>query len=191
VDGFPQPDRFHAGRPKDLRGKQPPWHRLAYIVEKLPERLEVLSRQLQLPEHGTIVDFGSADAPYRHFFAGDANFLAADLPGNPQATVEIKPDGRLPLDDNSVDAVLSTQVLEHVGDPGAYLDESFRVLRPGGRMLLSTHGFMVWHPDPVDYWRWTCSGLQEAVTRAGFRVVHFEGIMGVAASGLHLIQDSY
>ena len=55
----------------------------------------------------------------------------------------------------SFDAVLSTQVLEHVADPGALPAERFRVLRPGGRLLLSTHGIFVYHPDPDDYWRWT------------------------------------
>jgi hypothetical protein len=58
-------------------------------------------------------------------------------------------------------------------------------------MLLSTHGLMVYHPDPVDLWRWTCAGLREAVTRAGFSILRFEGIMGLAASGLQLVQDSF
>jgi len=57
-------------------------------------------------------------------------------------------------------------------------------------MLLSTHGFMVYHPDPVDYWRWTCAGLRRAVEEPGFRIVRFEGIMGMAASGLQLFQDA-
>jgi hypothetical protein len=85
--------------------------------------------------------------------------------------------------------VLSTQVLEHVADPALYLSECLRVLRPRGR-LLSTHGIMVYHPDPVDYWRWTCAGLRRAVEDAGFEVVRFEGIMGLAATGLQLIQDA-
>jgi hypothetical protein len=56
-------------------------------------------------------------------------------------------------------------------------------------MLLSTHGLMVYHPDPDDYWRWTGAGLQRAVQDAGFRVVRFEGIMGLAATALQLLQD--
>ncbi len=104
--------------------------------------------------------------------------------------MQIGPDGRLPLEDGGFDTVLSTQVLEHVADPGVYLEECFRVLRPGGRLLLSTHGFMVYHPDPDDYWRWTCAGLRRAVTDAGFAVESFEGIMGPGASGLQLFQDA-
>jgi hypothetical protein len=48
---------------------------------------------------------------------------------------------------------------------------------------------MLYHPDPVDYWRWTCAGLQRIVKGAGFRIVRFEGIMGVTATGLQFTQD--
>ena len=181
--------RFHAQRPTDLRRARP-WHRLSYIVEALPRRLEVLSAQLELPDGGRVLDYGCADVPYRHFFPRAGDYVAADLPGNPHATAVIAPDGTLPLSDDSVDAVISTQVLEHVADPALYLRECHRVLRPGGRMLLSTHGLMVYHPDPVDYWRWTCAGLQRAVSDAHFEIAHFEGIMGLLATGLQMIQDA-
>jgi SAM-dependent methyltransferase len=184
-----QAPRFHASRPDDLRAFRP-WHRLAHIIRVLPEGLEDLSRDLHVPPGGRVLDYGCADVPYRHFFAEDADYVAADLPGNPHAVVEIESDGTVPLPDESVDAVVSTQVLEHVSDPAVYLSECFRLLRPGGRMLLSTHGMMVYHPDPVDYWRWTCSGLQRAVTEAGFEVARFEGIMGLLATGIQLVQDA-
>jgi hypothetical protein len=58
-------------------------------------------------------------------------------------------------------------------------------------MLLSTHGLMVYHPDPVDYWRWTCAGLRRAVEDTGLRIVRFEGIMGLTATGLQLVQDAW
>src|SRR3954454_10087203 len=185
-----QPPRFHAQRPTDLRGATP-WHRLSYIVEELPRRVRALAADLPLPPGGTVLDYGCADTPYRSFFAADVNYLAADLPGNPEATIEIAGDGTVPVADGSVDVVLSTQVLEHVGDRSLYLAECVRVLRPGGRVLLSTHGLMVYHPDPVDYWRWTCAGLRRQVEQAGLEVVRFEGIMGLTATGLQLVQDAW
>ncbi|MGZ4201449.1 MAG: class I SAM-dependent methyltransferase [Thermoleophilaceae bacterium] len=178
--------QFHAQRPDDLR-RAPRSHRLSYVIRALPAALEELSAEL--PRSGHVLDYGCADVPYRRLFAPDARYEAADLPGNPDATVELLPDGSLPHEDDSFDAVLSTQVLEHVEDPDLYLAECFRVLRPGGRMLLSTHGIMVLHPDPVDYWRWTCDGLRRAVREAGFEVVRFEGVVGLAATGLQLVQD--
>jgi len=49
---------------------------------------------------------------------------------------------------------------------------------------------MVYHPDPDDYWRWTCAGLRRAITEAGFEIRRFEGIMGLAATGLQFFQDA-
>ena len=186
-DGSVAAPRFHADRPTDLR-RAPRSHRLAYVIRALPKGLEELAADL--PVMGRVLDYGCADVPYRRFFAPEAEYVPADLPGNPHARIEILPDGTLDEPDDSFDVVLSTQVLEHVTDPGVYLAECERVLRPGGRMLLSTHGIMVFHPDPVDNWRWTCAGLQQAVRDAGFEIVRFEGIVGLAATGIQLFQDA-
>ncbi|MEJ7804282.1 MAG: methyltransferase domain-containing protein [Candidatus Limnocylindria bacterium] len=150
-----------------------------------------IGTDLCLPPAPRVLDYGCADVPYRRFFPADADYVAADLPGNSQATLHLSADGTVPLADDSCDAVMSTQVLEHVTDPALYLAEAYRVLRPGGRMLLSTHGVFVYHPDPDDYWRWTCAGLRRAVEQQGFEIVRFEGIIGLVPTGLQLIQDAY
>jgi SAM-dependent methyltransferase len=180
---------FHASRPTGLRRARP-WHPLAYIAWLLPRRLESLASRLQVPPDGRILDYGCAEQPYRRFFGPGVDFVGADLPGNPDADIALEADGTVPVDDGTFDAVLSTQVLEHVADPTTYLAECRRVLRPGGRLLLSTHGLMVYHPDPVDYWRWTGAGLERIITAAGLRIVHREGIMGLGAVGLQFLQDA-
>jgi SAM-dependent methyltransferase len=184
-----QAPRFNTERPPEVRDA-PRWHRLAHVVRELPKAIAALAPELLVPAGGRVLDYGCADAPYRQLMPAGAEYVPADLPGNPRALVEVQPDGALPLEHDGFDAVLSTQVLEHVADPGTYLSECFRVLRPGGRMLLSTHGIMVWHPDPVDHWRWTCGGLRHAVESAGFEVVRFEGVVGLAATGIQLFQDA-
>lgn len=181
--------RFHTERPNDLRRSRR-WHRLAYIIRALPPRVAELIGRLELAPNASVLDYGCAEMPYRDLFAPSVRFEGADIPGNPQATIVLERDGSLPVPDRSFDAVISTQVLEHVADPARYLSECHRVLRPGGRLLLSTHGIMVYHPDPEDYWRWTCAGLRLAVEDAGFEVRHFEGIMGLAATGIQLTQDA-
>jgi 2-polyprenyl-6-hydroxyphenyl methylase/3-demethylubiquinone-9 3-methyltransferase len=51
-------------------------------------------------------------------------------------------EGSWPLDDASFDAVWAGETIEHVADTAAWLSEVRRVLRSGGRLLLSTpdHG---------------------------------------------------
>lgn len=180
---------FHQARRGEVRSARP-WNRLAYIIGELPVGIASVATSLSMGSHPRVLDYGCADIPYRHLFPAGAEYLAADLPGNPRATVEIAPDGSVQVPDASVDIVLSTQVLEHVVNPALYLSECARALRPGGQLLLSTHGIMVYHPDPDDYWRWTCAGLRRALADAGFEVERFEGIMGLGATGLQLFQDS-
>lgn len=168
-----------------------PWsHRLGYLERKLNEGIAQGVASLGLTSSSRVLDFGCADQPYRKYLPEGATYGGADLPGNPAAEIFIQPDGRLPPAVGGFDAVLSTQVLEHVQDPAVYLAECFRVLAPGGRLLLSTHGIMVYHPDPVDYWRWTCAGLKHQVEAAGFRVVGISGVLGLAGTGLHLFQHA-
>lgn len=164
-------------------------HPLAHIIRALRTTLAELVGALDLTPGDVVVDYGCADRKYRDLFGPDVRYLGADLPGNAQADVELRPDGTLPLGPGSADAVFSSQVLEHVADPALYLAECHRVLRDGGRLLLSTHGIMVYHRDPVDYWRWTAEGLRHVVETAGLRVVRLEGVMGLAATGLQLFQD--
>src|SRR5215210_1390034 len=54
----------------------------------------------------------------------------------------LEPDGSIPLEHASVDLVWCSEVLEHVADPGHLLLEARRVLRPGGRLLVTVpfHG---------------------------------------------------
>ncbi len=50
----------------------------------------------------------------------------------------LRMDDEIPLEDSSVDLVWCSEVLEHVPDTAALLSEARRVLRTGGRLLLTT-----------------------------------------------------
>lgn len=169
----------------------PPWnHPYRHISRLLSRTVSAFIATAAPPAGARVLDFGCGYSPYRALLPPAVEYVGADLPGNPRAHVRIQPDGRLPVGDASCDLVLSTQALEHVADPALYLREAWRVLRPGGRLLLTTHGIMVWHRDPVDYWRWTCEGVQRIVGEAGFQIERFEGLMGLAATGVQLFQDA-
>lgn len=107
-----------------------------------------------------LLDVGCGEQPYRPLFAPYAlEQVGVDSVANPHADLH-GPIEELPVDAERFDVVLCIQVLEHVEDPAQGVRELHRVARPGGRVLLSTHGFYVYHPNPVDYWRWTGAGLE-------------------------------
>jgi SAM-dependent methyltransferase len=74
----------------------------------------------------------------------------------------------LPYGDGSYDAVCADQVLEHVeGDPFRAIDETFRVLKPGGLAVHTTCFLLDRHGHPQDFWRYTPNGLRLLASRHG------------------------
>ena len=152
---------------------------LRAFVDEVPfERrpiLEFMERAArELPAGARVLDVGAGDAPYRELFAhldyrtGDwENSLHEDLPA-----VDIQaPADDLPVQDGTLDAVLLTQVLEHLADPAKALGELFRVLRPGGRIYLTAPHVWELHELPYDFYRYTEAGLRHLLERAGFEEV--------------------
>jgi SAM-dependent methyltransferase len=50
-----------------------------------------------------------------------------------------------PYDSESFDLVVSNQVIEHVVDTDNFVSEAYRVLKPGGRAVISTENLASWH----------------------------------------------
>jgi len=126
---------------------------------------------------GLWLDFGADVSPYRELLAG-CQLRSADLPRTGRR-VDYLIDESGQLKDvaaGTFDGVLSTQVLEHVPEPASYLREAHRVLRPGGTLVLSTHGIWEDHPGPEDLRRWTVQGLEREVTAQGFTVRSCQGL---------------
>lgn len=113
-----------------------------------------------------LLDVGCGAKPYAPFFAGNvAEYIGVDV-ANPAAELEGTVEA-IPVPDESFDLVLCTQTLEHADDPARAVRELRRVVAPGGRVLLSTHGVQVYHPNPDDLWRWTHAGLERLFRENG------------------------
>ena len=66
----------------------------------------------------------------------------------------------LPFRDASFDAVLASQVLEHVPEPAQLFQEVSRILKPGGHLILTAPHIWGIHEVPHDYFRFTSYGLE-------------------------------
>jgi len=66
----------------------------------------------------------------------------------------------LPFGDKSFDIVLCMAVIEHLEDPKVAIAEIQRVLKPGGKILVSVPFLFPIHDSPNDFWRFTKYGLK-------------------------------
>ena len=170
------------------------FHGRYYAVVKLRKGLEyVIEKYIDRTgqNKGVLVDLGCGIKPYQSVLAPYVSkHIGVDLPGNDLADVFINDAGQAIMDGEVADFVLSNQVLEHVVSPDVYLNECHRLLKPGGLLILSTHGYWMFHPDPTDFWRWTSAGLSKIVSDRGFEIQEVHGLMGLSATAIHLFQDS-
>lgn len=94
-----------------------------------------------------------------------------------------------PLADDSVDLLVSSSVLEHIPDPERAIAEAFRVVKPGGRVYAEVPFMRAFHMAPVDYQRYTWSGIARVFERAGFETVERGVSSGPATAAALLIKD--
>lgn len=141
-------------------------------------------------EKVTVIDYGCGGSPYHPLFP-NATYLRADFGEAKNLDFNIK-DGLLPDAANECcDIVLSTQVLEHVEEPSAYIGECFRLLKPGGQLILSTHGMFQEHGCPSDFQRWTVPGLRKILERSGFVVDEIYRLTNGPRAVLFLLDLNY
>jgi len=133
---------------------------------------------------GIVLDVGSGMQPYRHLAQPGATWIGLDLPstwsGAPVA--QIHGSGEvMPIRSGSIDAVLSTQVIEHMPHPWLFFHEVARVLRPGGTAIVSAPHAQWLHEEPHDYYRFTKYGMRQLAEDAGLCVIEIEPIGGAIA----------
>ncbi|HEX5924238.1 MAG TPA: class I SAM-dependent methyltransferase [Baekduia sp.] len=174
-----QPPAFVA--PTTLAGRLAAWARRLLDLQAASAWNDL--KQLLPDAHGDVLDVGSGAQPYRPLLPEDARYRAIDVRIAGEAFGYDMPDTTYfegdvwPVEDASVDVVLATETLEHVPDPAAFLAEARRVLRPGGRLILTVPFAARWHYIPHDYWRYTPSSLRNLFEAAGLGdvVVHARG----------------
>ena len=136
---------------------------LRLFVEEMPfERRGILAFVRQaadsLPPRSVVLDVGAGDAPYRELF-DHCEYVTADwehsLHGQSREVDVVAGAENLPVGDGTTDALLLTQVLEHVPDPALVLREAARVLKPGGRLVATVPFVWELHELPNDFWRFT------------------------------------
>lgn len=126
---------------------------------------------------GRLLDVGCGSMPYRSLFSV-GSYVGLDIDSAIARRRNVADhfyDGNVfPFADGSFDSVLCNQVLEHVFNPDQFLGEIARMLRPGGKLLLTVP--FVWdeHEQPNDYARYSSFGLRALMEKQGLRVLRHE-----------------
>ena len=136
-----------------------------------------------LPAGSSILDAGAGESVYKKKFS-HCVYKAIDLAigesrWNYSNLDYIGPLHEMPIENDVFDAVLCTQVLEHLEWPRESVKEMHRVLKPGGRLYMTVPMAHPEHQTPYDFFRYTSYGLDSICKNAGFndiKVTPFGGL---------------
>jgi SAM-dependent methyltransferase len=120
---------------------------------------------------GTVLDVGCGFRPYENsYYKAASKYIGLDYLSDRSKPDIIAPATDIPLGQCEMDTVVSNETLEHVAEPAKALSEMFRVLRPGGYMILSCPAYWPRHEQPYDYYRYPYDGIIALVQSVGFKL---------------------
>ncbi len=121
---------------------------------------------------GKVLNAGAGVRDVAHLISGELVNQDIRWPEEDRENIQIySPLHQIVAADNTFDAIICIAVLEHVENPDEVTEELFRVLKPGGHLILSVPFLQPEHKVPTDFQRYTEDGLSSLVRRHGFRVI--------------------
>ena len=157
------------------------------------ERLAEFVRSLAPADRALDLGVGdgrlAAELKTTHLTGADVSQVALDrakqrLPG--AALVLVEPDEPLPFADNEFDLVSCIETIEHIRDVQLAFSEMRRVLRPGGRLALTTPAASRWrfllrgveHPFSPHVRAFTRRSLRTILETMGFQILELDAVRG-------------
>jgi SAM-dependent methyltransferase len=134
-----------------------------------------------------ILDVGCGNKPYS-FNLPRTLWFGIDILSGENVDLVISDSGLWELPENSFDAVICTEVLEHALHPAVLVGEMLRVMKPGALALVSTPFLYGVHGQPHDFRRYTDFGLRLELER--LQVIE-SGLLGGVGSVLGLTANNW
>ncbi len=121
---------------------------------------------------GNVYDLGCGTGVYKNYIKSiGANYVGVDWSNtihNSAAEIVSDLNDKFTIESNSADAILSISVIEHLHNPQGFLNESYRILKSEGNILLQCPWQWRIHEAPHDYFRYTTYALRMMFEKAGF-----------------------
>ncbi len=123
--------------------------------------------------HGRVLDVGCGAMPYRAEIAqvAESHHGLDRAPQSGGAVIMGDAEELAMISDQSYDSLLCLEVLEHLPRPGKAIAAMYRVLKPGGYLVLSVPHLSRLHDLPHDYYRYTVHGIRHLLQAEGFELV--------------------
>lgn len=150
------------------------WNPIYIHSHKTSRSIKKLIFNSKIENYHKWIDVGCGTRPYESYFP-NGSYIGVDVEVSGAKNSMKNPDyfydgSNLPFDTDSVDGVISTQVLEHVPNARLLIKEMSRIVKPNGRMILSIPFVWQEHEIPFDYSRFSSFGITELLTNAGFEI---------------------
>ena len=155
----------------------------AHIAERrLSSAIASIVNELRPARHELWLDVGCGSRPYEGLFKVD-RFIGLDVLESGRSAQlkcpDIYFDGHdFPIEDNTADGILCTQVLEHASSAEHLLHEIARCLKPGGTLILTAPFLWEEHEAPYDFLRFSGFGLQKMLEKQGFQITALKKTTG-------------
>lgn len=152
-----------------------------FIVRK--SILEAVKRAALLFS-GDVLDIGCGYMPYREIVLatpGVKKYIGLDFKKNDiyRNKPDLTWDGRtIPLQDNTVQSAMATELFEHCPEPELVMKEIVRVLCPGGILFFTIPFLWPLHDVPYDQYRYTPFSIERHLANAGFHEIHLQAMGG-------------
>jgi SAM-dependent methyltransferase len=166
-------------------------HPYYFIRKNLYRKIGEYADQLR----GDLLDFGCGSKPYKSLFVDAKTYTGVDFenPGHNHINEQIDYfyNGQsLPFEDNKFDCIFCSEVFEHLFNLDQILPELNRVLKPGGKMLITCPFVWPEHEKPYDFARYTVYALKSKLENNGFETLVIDK-SGDFFTTLHQIRLAY
>lgn len=163
-------------KPSEFHSNKKPYNWLIYDISD--KWLESYSKYYK----GTLVDLGCGEAPHKNYFLQYVNkYIGVDWTNtlhNSKADIISDLNKKIEIENDFADTIISLSVMEHLCEPQIFLNESYRILKKDGTIILGVPWMWWIHEAPHDYFRYTPYGLKYMFEKAGYKDIQIQPTTG-------------
>lgn len=136
------------------------WFRKFFRFNQYERDQWIIKTVKNIPNNSRVLDVGAGSCPYRYLFQNcdykthDFVQLRPDqLLGHNYGQIDYVSDIKnIPVPDSSFDVIICTEVFEHIPEPIPVVEEFSRILKPGGKLILTAPLQSGIHQEPYHFY---------------------------------------